>query len=41
VTDTLNVGATPRAVAVTPDGKRAYLTHSTSRVSVVDLSARD
>jgi len=38
VTGQLNVGATPRALAITPDGRFAYVTHSTPQLSVVDLS---
>jgi len=32
------LGKTPRAIAITPDGRFAWVTHSTPDVSVVDLS---
>ena len=35
----LPVGKTPRAVAVSADGTRAYVTHSTSVLSIVDLTS--
>jgi YVTN family beta-propeller protein len=39
VAATLPVGRSPRAVAISPDGTRAYVTHSTDVLSIVDVSA--
>lgn len=38
VTASTPVGESPRAIAISPDGTRAYLTHSTDRVTIVDLT---
>ncbi len=39
--DTLGVNGTPFAVAMSPDGKHAYITDSTNdRVSVLDVATR-
>ena len=38
VIGTVPAGRSPRAVAVSPDGTRAYVTSSASVLSIVDLS---
>ena len=38
VVDTITVGESPWGIAITPDGKRAYVANQSGTISVIDTS---